>query len=78
MHEHPIPLKSIPCTHEFMYCEKCDVIYCDGCKSEWVKKPIFTVRDAFKEEEIKKLVPPPVQWPYPVGPNPTGKQVWCK
>lgn len=32
MHEHIEPKD---CEHEFKYCKKCDVVYCDKCQKEW-------------------------------------------
>lgn len=48
MHEHPSPKI---CKHELQYCEKCDTVYCELCKKEWVKKPDTTFRDMQKEFE---------------------------
>ncbi len=36
MHEH------ISCNHELKYCKVCDVVYCEKCKTEWVKSLIWT------------------------------------
>jgi hypothetical protein len=33
MHEHNICLQ-----HNFKYCTICDIVYCENCKKEWVKK----------------------------------------
>jgi len=65
MHEHPVPAVPKPCDHTFNYCKKCDVVYCEKCKSEWVRKPEFTLRDAQKEyEKIERQRPHPGRmWP---------------
>lgn len=31
MHEHT------ECSHDLKFCYKCDVVYCEKCKSEWRK-----------------------------------------
>ncbi|GAG40375.1 unnamed protein product, partial [marine sediment metagenome] len=34
MHEH---IDQKECEHILKYCKKCDVVYCEKCKSEWKK-----------------------------------------
>jgi hypothetical protein len=38
MHEHPTPK---PCKHELKFCEHCDTVYCEKCKTEWKKEASF-------------------------------------
>lgn len=35
MHDHT------PCIHKFKFCEKCDEVYCDKCKTEWTRKTVW-------------------------------------
>ena len=63
MHEHPVPA-SVNCEHEFKYCKKCDVVYCEKCKGEWVKKS-SSFEDVKKEwEKYEQGMKPkyPSQW----------------
>lgn len=45
MHEHIEPKK---CKHELKYCVKCDEVYCEKCKKEWIDSAVSKIPD-FRE-----------------------------
>jgi len=77
MYEHPVPTLPKPCVHELKFCKKCDVVYCEKCSGEWVKKPPFSFDDIKKEYEKIERQRPIRPWPNPEMWPPTEKRVMC-
>jgi hypothetical protein len=41
MHEHA------ECEHELKYCKQCDIVYCEKCSKEWIKKVLYNSGDTW-------------------------------
>jgi hypothetical protein len=62
MHDHPVPET---CEHELKHCKKCDVVYCEKCKGEWVKRPPYSFEDVkkkFEQCERQRPIKYPPEW----------------